>query len=48
MTHQVKSDLFSSDILTKGKTFSFTFNDPGTINYYCSIHANMAGQIIVE
>lgn len=48
MSHQVKSDLFNSDILTKGKSFSFTFNDAGTINYYCSIHASMTGQIIVE
>lgn len=48
MTHQVKSDLFNSDILTKGASFSFTFNDAGTVNYYCSIHAAMTGQIIVE
>ncbi len=48
MSHQIKSDLFNSDILTKGKSFSFTFNDAGTVNYYCSIHASMTGQIIVE
>jgi len=48
VSHQIKSDSFNSDVLTKGKTFSFTFNDIGTYNYSCAIHPSMSGQIIVE
>ena len=34
---------FSSGNLTKGQTFSFTFDKVGTYYYECSIHAAMAG-----
>jgi plastocyanin len=34
---------FSSGNLTKGQTFSFTFDKAGTYYYECSIHAAMAG-----
>lgn len=38
---------FDSGTLAAGQTFSFTFNDPGTFNYYCQIHPTMTGQIVV-
>jgi plastocyanin len=30
-----------------GGTFSFTFDEPGTYPYYCSIHAGMDGVVTV-
>ena len=42
------SGLFDSGNLSHGKTFSFTFNNPGTIPYYCRIHGSMmTGSITV-
>ncbi|MBV9556028.1 MAG: hypothetical protein JO254_03010, partial [Pseudolabrys sp.] len=29
-------------------TFTFTFNDAGTFDYFCSLHPHMKGTIIVE
>jgi plastocyanin len=31
----------------KGKSFSFTFNKPGTYTYYCDIHQGMNATITV-
>jgi plastocyanin len=31
-----------------GKTFSYTFQDPGTYPYFCSIHPGMDGVITVQ
>lgn len=41
--------LFDSGIHNSGFTFSFTFPDPGTINYYCIPHGSggMVGNVIV-
>ena len=46
--HQIKSTTFNSSQLSKGQTFSFTFNDAGTFDYSCAIHPSMLGKIIVE
>lgn len=46
--HQIKSATFNSSSLSKGQTFSFTFNDAGTFDYSCAIHPSMLGKIIVE
>jgi len=46
--HQIKSSTFNSVALSKGQSFSFTFANPGTYNYSCSIHPSMKGQIIVQ
>jgi len=46
--HQIKSTAFNSSQLSKGQTFSFTFNDAGTFDYSCAIHPSMLGKIIVE
>lgn len=37
-----------SPMLATGQTWSFTFTAPGTYSYYCSIHPDMRGQIIVQ
>ena len=39
---------FDSGLLAKGGTFSYTFNESGTYNYYCSIHPGMAGTVTVK
>lgn len=46
--HQIKSATFNSSQLSKGQTFSFTFNNVGTFDYSCAIHPSMLGKIIVE
>jgi plastocyanin len=54
-THTVTSGLsgnptgiFASTDLGVNGTFSFTFNTPGTIEYFCIHHAGMRGTIIVQ
>jgi plastocyanin len=38
---------FDSGVLEPGQKFNYTFNDPGTYNYYSTIHTYMKGQVIV-
>jgi len=49
VTHTVTGDggIDSGD-LSKGKSYSKTFDTAGTFNYHCSIHPSMTGQVIVE
>ena len=46
--HNVVADEFSSDNLSNGDSFEFTFEEAGTYTYICSIHPAMSGEIIVE
>jgi plastocyanin len=39
---------FDSGIMRTGDTFSYTFNDPGTFEYYCAVHPSMVGEIVVS
>jgi glucose/arabinose dehydrogenase/plastocyanin len=39
---------FDSGIFGPGQTFEHTFNQTGIINYYCSIHPFMSGEVIVR
>jgi plastocyanin len=39
---------FDSGILAPGKTFTHTFDTPGTIQYYCTLHPTMLGEVIVK
>ena len=39
---------FKSEALDTDEKFSFTFKDPGTYEYFCSVHPKMTGKIIVE
>jgi plastocyanin len=39
---------FASDILGPGVTFEHTFNQTGTFEYYCNLHPNMVGTVIVS
>lgn len=54
-THTVTADdnSFTSGNMTTGQTFSRTFDTPGTIRYYCTIHGGpngqgMSGTIVVQ
>jgi amicyanin len=39
---------FKSPPLDTGEAFSYTFNDAGTFEYYCSLHPHMTGKIVVK
>lgn len=34
--------------MNEGGTFEVTFDEPGTVEYVCTIHPGMAGTITVE
>lgn len=38
---------FRSAALDSEDKFTFTFNKPGTFDYFCSLHPRMKGQIVV-
>lgn len=40
--------VFDSSLISAGKEFSFTFNNPGTYNYFCQVHPWMTGEVIVS
>ena len=51
--HTIVSDTsspatFSSDSLSSGASYKFTFTKPGTYTYHCSIHPSKKGTIIVQ
>jgi plastocyanin len=51
-SHTIVSDsgspvAFSSDSISSGASYSFTFTQPGTYTYHCSIHPSMKGTIMV-
>ena len=48
--HTVDSDMeiFESDVLDPGDTYSFTFDQPGIFHYHCDIHEQMHGMVIVS
>jgi plastocyanin len=39
---------FKSDLFNKGQTFTTTVEDPGTIDYVCTVHPSMTGTLTVE
>ncbi len=39
---------FRSSVLDSDGKFSFTFHDPGTYEYFCSVHPHMTGKVIVQ
>jgi len=49
--HTVVSDdkrTFKSKALDTDDSFSYTFTQPGTYTYFCSIHPKMTGQVVVK
>jgi plastocyanin len=45
--HDVSGDGFSSPVRKSG-TFSHRFDQAGSFEYRCTLHANMTGRVIVE
>jgi len=39
---------FKSQALDTDEEFSFAFNDPGTYEYYCSLHPKMTAKVVVK
>lgn len=48
--HTATSDdgIFDSGLLSKGQTWSYTFNEAGIFKYHCTPHPYMKGTIVVE
>ncbi len=42
------SKKFRSAVLDTDDRFTHTFNDPGTYEYFCSVHPHMTGKVIVQ
>ena len=49
VTHRPESGeaLFDSGLFSPGRSWSYTFNTPGTFTYYCLPHPNMVAQVVV-
>jgi plastocyanin len=39
---------FDSGLMQTGERFSYTFNNPGTFEYYCAVHPSMVAEIDVS
>jgi len=39
---------FKSQALDTDEEFSFVFSDPGTFEYYCSLHPKMTAKVVVK
>jgi amicyanin len=39
---------FRSKVMDTEQQFSFTFKEPGTYEYFCSLHPHMKGKVIVK
>ncbi|MFA6420334.1 MAG: cupredoxin family copper-binding protein [archaeon] len=48
MAHTVTGGELNSPVMAPGQTYTHTFNTIGTIDYICTIHPSMKGQIIVN
>ena len=46
--YNTPSDLFDSGYLDPSESFTFTFNESGIYDYFCTLHPWMKGQVIVE
>jgi amicyanin len=42
-----KNGMKDSGLLNQGQSFSYTFNTPGTYQYYCSVHPYMVATVTV-
>jgi plastocyanin len=42
-----KNSMKDSGLLSQGQSFSYTFNTPGTYQYYCTVHPNMVATVTV-
>ncbi|MDV3277154.1 MAG: cupredoxin domain-containing protein [Nitrososphaerales archaeon] len=47
-SEQAPTGLFDSHELNHMQAFSYTFSTPGTYTYYCDVHPDMTGTIVVS
>jgi len=47
-TRENPDGLFDSGDIPEGGTFTYTFDEPGTYDYFCIPHPGMEGTVIVE
>jgi plastocyanin len=40
--------IYDSGYLSKGKSFTFVFDQPGEFEYFCLLHPTMIGKIVVS
>lgn len=45
--HDVVAGTFRSPMLSTGQSWSYTFTQPGTFDYVCSVHPDMRARILV-
>ena len=50
VSHTVTSrtGIFDSGIMPRDAGYSYTFNETGDFEYYCTLHPNMVGHVIVK
>jgi plastocyanin len=50
VTHTITgaNGIFNSGDLKSGQNFGYTFNEPGTFDYTCTIHPGMKGTVTVK
>lgn len=48
VNHSVVGAGFQSKVLKPGESFSYKFTKEGTYPYYCGIHPDMKGEVIVR
>ncbi len=47
-TTTADDEMWDSETLQQGESFSFTFDTPGTFPYFCEIHPMMRGSVTVS
>jgi plastocyanin len=47
VTAEKEENSFAADLDGKGRSFSFTFAQPGSYRYYCDRHEHMRGEVLV-
>lgn len=49
VSHTITANDLSVDspFLTAGQSFSYTFTQPGTFDYYCRLHQSMTATVII-
>ncbi len=48
VTSTAKPKILDSGALDSEESFAFTFQTPGTYDYFCALHPHMTGRIIVK
>ena len=47
-SYESPTDLFDSGYLDPYETYTLTFDESGSFDYFCTLHPWMKGQVLVE